>query len=161
MNPNTSSNGLYRLDNFIQAGPIGTPAILSALINARASFPTVGSWRGITTSGYDVHFKSAPRIKMVDERSVQVQFGELVDRLKRETFFQSSLSKIFTHPAYQTIMAMGKEGLPFVLDLLRKGDSDWFYALKHMAREDVAEGARSFEEAKAAWLEWGYRHNYI
>jgi hypothetical protein len=30
-----------------------------------------------------------------------------------------------------------------------------------MAGKDVAAGIKNFEDAKAAWLEWGYSNNYI
>ena len=55
----------------------------------------------------------------------------------------------------------GKEGLPLVLRELQNSNDNWFYALKFMAGEDAAAGIENFDDAKAAWLEWGYKHNYI
>jgi hypothetical protein len=89
------------------------------------------------------------------------EFHSLVTRWKDETFAISSLSKIYMHPSYQRIIAMGEAGLPLVLNALREDQGNWFYALKYMAGEDVSEGIKNFEDAKAAWLEWGYAHNYI
>jgi hypothetical protein len=89
------------------------------------------------------------------------EFHALVQRWKEETSFLSSLSKVFAHPAYQRIMALGTRGLPLVLGELRKNQGNWFYALKYMAGKDVAEGIDNLENARAAWLEWGYKNNYI
>lgn len=88
------------------------------------------------------------------------EFSKLVKQWTEETAFLSSLSKIYMHPAYQRIIAMGTEGLPFVLRELQKGDGNWFYALKYMAGEDISEGM-DYDDARSAWLEWGYAKNYI
>ena len=89
------------------------------------------------------------------------EFDELVRRWEMDTSALSSLTKIYAHPAYQRIMAMGAQGIPFVLNELRKNKGHWFYALKFMAGQDVSEGMTDFEDAKAAWLQWGYTNNYV
>lgn len=93
-----------------------------------------------------------------------IEFPKLVKQWKEETFFISSSTKLFNHPAYVRIMAMGTAGIPLVLGELQKNSGRWFYALKFMAGEkgkDVAAGINNYEDAKAAWLEWGYKNNYI
>jgi len=65
------------------------------------------------------------------------------------------------HPAYQTIMAMGKDALPFILEDLKKQIDHWFYALKFIAREDIGEGASNLDEARQLWLAWGRKQKYI
>jgi len=89
------------------------------------------------------------------------EFHALVERWQQETFSLSSLTKIYAHPAYQRIMAMGVAGIPLVLKELQKGQGHWFYALKFMAGRNVSAGMDNFEHARAAWLEWGYKNNYI
>lgn len=96
--------------------------------------------------------------------SVAEEFRSLVKQWKEETFFISSSTKLFHHPAYVRIMAMGTAGIPLVLGELQKNSGRWFYALKFMAGEkgkDVAAGINNYEDARAAWLEWGYKNNYI
>jgi hypothetical protein len=95
--------------------------------------------------------------------SIAEEFPKLVKQWKDETAFHSSLSKKFTNPAYVRIMAMGKPALPLILSELQKNSGHWFYALKYIAGKDVAaeSNAQSFEEARAAWLEWGYKNNHI
>jgi hypothetical protein len=58
-------------------------------------------------------------------------------------------------------MAMGAQGISLVLAEIRKNKGHWFYALKFMAGQDVSEGMAGFEDAKAAWLAWGYANNYL
>jgi hypothetical protein len=45
--------------------------------------------------------------------------------------------------------------------VLQNNQGNWFYALKYMAGEDVAEGTDNFEDARAAWLEWGRNNNQV
>src|SRR5712692_7930579 len=71
---------------------------------------------------------------------VAKEFHALVERWKQETFALSSLTKIYAHPAYQRIMAMGAAGIPFVLKELQKDQGHWFYALKFMAGRNVSAG---------------------
>ncbi len=56
---------------------------------------------------------------------------------------------------------MGTAGLALVLNELQKNPDRWFYALKLMAGTDVADGMKDAEDARAAWLQWGYKNNYI
>lgn len=89
------------------------------------------------------------------------EFAVLVKQWKRETGFRSSLSERFTHPAYQRVMAMGKAALPFILQDLRDTSDHWFYALRFIVGKDIGEGAASVGEARAKWLEWGYKNDYL
>jgi hypothetical protein len=92
---------------------------------------------------------------------LEEEFKSLVQQWKEDTFSVSSLTKIYAHPAYQRIMAMGTEGIPFVLKQLKAGEGHWFYALKFMAGKNISAGINNFLDARAAWLEWGYKNNYM
>ncbi len=109
------------------------------------------------------HSEAAAELENVvsPKHPLKGEFNSLVDQWKRETFYQSSLTRQFNHPAYVRIMAMGEPAIPLVLREMQRTQDNWFYALKFMAGKDVAAGIEDFEEAKAAWLEWGYRSNYI
>ncbi len=118
----------------------------------------------IENIGVDIPFtRRAAQVENTTSRSEALakEFQTLVDQWTEETFFLSSLGKQFTHPAYVRIMAMGREGLPLVLNQLQRSQDNWFYALKYMAGRDVAAGINDCEAAKAAWLAWGYENNYI
>jgi hypothetical protein len=92
------------------------------------------------------------------------EFQNLANQWKRDTLAISSVSEIVMHPAYQRIMSMGKQALPLILQQLRRELDHWFYALEFIAGtdgKDVAKGADTLEDARSAWLEWGYRHGYL
>ncbi len=94
-------------------------------------------------------------------RELQAEFHALVDQWQTETSFHSSLGEIFTNQAYQRIMAMGRDALPLILAELRRKPGHWFYALEKIAGRDMAEGAKTFAEARTAWLRWGRDNNYM
>jgi hypothetical protein len=101
--------------------------------------------------------------KKAEATSLAENFQSLVKKWKEETFFISSTSKLYSHEAYVGIIAMGKHGLPFVLNELKNNGGRWFYALRFMAGDEGKEvpSTKDYETAKASWLEWGYKHNYI
>jgi len=84
-------------------------------------------------------------------------FERLTRQWKHDTLLHSSLTEICFHPAYQTIMAMGRRVLPFILKDLETQFGHWFYALRHIAQSDVAFGTNNPEEARQRWLQWGRR----
>lgn len=89
------------------------------------------------------------------------EFDRLVKQWKLETRAQSSLSKIYTHPAYQRIIGMGTPAVPWVLEDLENFPTRWFYALKCMVGSDVADSDTTFEEAREQWLAWGRQHGLL
>lgn len=95
------------------------------------------------------------------DAKLKMEFDSLVKKWKDETFFQSSLGEIFTNEAYQRIMAMGRDALPMILSELQKKPGHWFYALEKIVGHDVASGTENFADARSAWLEWGYKNNFI
>lgn len=97
----------------------------------------------------------------IAQGSLAAEFEKLVVQWKEDTFAVSSLTKKYNHPAYIRIMAMGKDGIRLVLQELQRSGGRWFYALKFMAGENVSEGMDNFEDAKAAWLEWGLKNHYL
>jgi hypothetical protein len=92
---------------------------------------------------------------------LQAEFNERADRWARETAMHSSPSKRFMHEDYQTIMSMGEAVVPLILRRLETVPDDWFWALKHLAREDAARGEQTFSAAAAAWLDWGRKKGFM
>jgi hypothetical protein len=88
-------------------------------------------------------------------------FDKLVSEWRQGVKVQSSMAKISFHPAYQAILAMGKDALPFILQDLDERLDHWFYALHLITQEDVGRGAKSLEEAREQWLAWGRKSGLI
>ncbi|HEY1662974.1 MAG TPA: hypothetical protein VGI03_11195 [Verrucomicrobiae bacterium] len=97
----------------------------------------------------------------VDKVKLEAEFHSLVEQWEDETSFHSSLGEIFTNDAYQRIMAMGRDALPFIFQDLRYNPRHWFYALEKIVGCDVAIGAKNYREARAAWLKWGFNNEYF
>jgi hypothetical protein len=93
--------------------------------------------------------------------ALEQEFNERADRWRRQTGVQSSPTKRFLHEDYQIIMTMGREVIPLILKRLKNQPDEWFWALKHLARKDVAAGKFTFDEAAKAWLQWGITNGYI
>jgi hypothetical protein len=90
------------------------------------------------------------------------RFRELAEEWKAATAFLSSITEMEAHPAYQKIIGMGKEALPFLFEELRREPDFWFWALSAITGEDpVPEAARGNVRLMAkAWLTWAEEHGY-
>jgi hypothetical protein len=155
---NLENGCVARISFSLQASQNQHPPSGSYQFDLRASSRLNGPAKNL---GLPVKFKQVLPGKALANHSVADEFQSLVKQWKEETYPLSSLTKIYAHPAYQRIMAMGSDGLPFVLRELKNNQGHWFYALKFMAGKNISAGMNDFEEAKGAWLEWGYKNNYI
>ena len=91
------------------------------------------------------------------------RFLDLARRWRHDTRWLSSTTEISLHPAYQEIIGMGPDALPFILEELRDSSDHWFWALKAISSEDpVPPSARgSVKHMTSAWLRWGRAKNLI
>ncbi|SRR6266481_677925 len=114
----------------------------------------------ITINAKDISFARLGTTLVID-RSLESEFNSKAQQWKKDTRGLSSVSEIVLHPSYQWIMAKGELALPFILRDLRQNGGQWFHALYYIHGRDEAAGAKTVEEAIAAWTEWGYRNNHI
>ena len=94
------------------------------------------------------------------ETTVDQLFQELVERWKRDTMHSSSVTRMVVHPAYLRIIGLGPDALPLLLRELRERPDHWLVALNAITGTDPAPEGASFNQAVAAWLEWGEREGY-
>ena len=106
----------------------------------------------ITLSRYFVH-----DLDMSIEPDVETQFKGLRDAWKEETGMLSNVTKKCMHPAYQQIIGMGKEAVPYILKDLETSKDDWFWALWAITKHDPIphEDAGNIDKMTEAWLIWG------
>ncbi len=95
-------------------------------------------------------------------QEARARFDRLAEEWRAAARYVSSLSQMVTHPAYQRIIGMGSQAIPFLLERLSREPNHWFWALKSIAGEDpVSEEERGNLEAMShAWLTWGRQHGY-
>ncbi len=89
------------------------------------------------------------------------RFNLLADRWKEDTCFESNVTRIVEHPAYQEIISMGEIALPLILSRVREDHEHWFWALYKITDEDHAQGETTVSGAVAAWLSWGMEEGHI
>src|SRR5947209_4796421 len=93
--------------------------------------------------------------------ALEEQFNELAQEWYRETRMLSSVHQIVLHPAYQKIIGMGRDALPFILRELKRTRGHWLWALAMITREDHAAPGQTFREAVDSWLQWGQEMGYV
>jgi hypothetical protein len=107
--------------------------------------------------------KLSSGVAIFDNDKLNRDLSELADRWTRETGALSSITEKSTHPAYQQIIGMGPQAVPFLLRQLQDGGGHWFWALKSITRQDpVPVVARGCMEAMTeAWLDWGRKRDLL
>jgi hypothetical protein len=114
------------------------------------------------TSEYMVRYLSTAFPKLaINSSELEKEFDQLATKWYRETGMISMIHKKSMHPAYQRIIGMGKDALPFIFKELQKKSGHWLWALCAITGEDPAEGMNKFAEAVNAWLEWGKKNGYV
>jgi len=87
-------------------------------------------------------------------QQLRARFDELAAQWRRETSTISVMSAIVMHPAYQMIIGMGPQVVPWIIEELRARSGFWFWALTAITQEDPARDIRRSSEARGAWLDW-------
>jgi hypothetical protein len=85
------------------------------------------------------------------------RFYSLAKTWQEETRYVSSVHDMVLHPAYQQIIGMGKEALPFLFQELKRQPDHWFWALRAITGEDPVppEEKGDVEAMTWRWLRWG------
>ncbi|MBK7764123.1 MAG: hypothetical protein IPI46_12395 [Bacteroidetes bacterium] len=95
-------------------------------------------------------------IKEMFKYQVKKKFEIYKSIWQSETMFSSSVSEITNNGAYRSIVHLGQDVLPFILQDLEKSDSHWFYALEALTGKNPIKPDHrgDFKLMKADWLEW-------
>jgi hypothetical protein len=94
---------------------------------------------------------------------LEQEFNQLAEQWRSETGMASFIRQMAMHPAYQKIIGMGKEALPFIFRELKSRGGDWLWALEAIARPTTnpALGTTNFKDAVSSWLRWGEENGYV
>ena len=106
--------------------------------------------------------KSKADVSFAAEKKRRARFDKLANQWKDETLCMSSTTEITDHPAYQAIIEMGSEAIPWILEDLKRASYHWHAALEAITgenpvrRRDLGDIPRVTE----AWLGWGREHGH-
>jgi hypothetical protein len=80
---------------------------------------------------------------------------------KSETIFSSSITEITNNAAYRSIIALGQEVIPFIIDDLKVNDNHWFHALEALTGQNpIKENHKGIVLLmKKDWVEWAKENN--
>ena len=94
--------------------------------------------------------------------SVEQKFQRLAALWRAETGHLSSITRMFNHPAYQEIIALGQDVVPSLLRDLEKEPEHWFAALRAItgAQPVAPEDHGQIDKMADAWLRWAKEHGY-
>jgi len=70
--------------------------------------------------------------------------------------YLSSVREMAIHPAYQQIIGMGQDALPFIFAALEREPDHWFWALRAITQEDpvLTEHRGQISRMAQDWLDW-------
>lgn len=114
-------------------------------------------------NGTELRADAAVRYRLLPQTDdIRVRFRELADMWHRETGHLSSPPQIALHPAYQQIIGMGPEAIPFILEDLQQRGGQWYWALIAINGQSPLMGPMpTAREIKDAWLRWGRQYRLI
>jgi hypothetical protein len=91
------------------------------------------------------------------------EFEALRDEWKAQSEFLSSTTDMALLWPYQSIIGMGADVVPFILEELSRETDHWFWALKAITKVDPVppEHRGNVRAMAAAWLRWGREQGLI
>lgn len=94
---------------------------------------------------------------------IKIQFEKLKKDWENLTAFYSSISEIVDNNPYRSIIGMGRDVLPFIIEDLSKTQNHWFYALnKITGKNPIPENhAGNIELMTKDWLNWANENTVI
>lgn len=94
-------------------------------------------------------------------QTLETVFGELANDWIVDTRFQSSMTRITSHPAYRKIISLGQEVLPLILRDLATSPKPWFAALREITGTDPVQPHErgNVRAMTSAWLRWAQNNN--
>jgi hypothetical protein len=96
---------------------------------------------------------------------LEEQFYALAQQWRNETAHLSLASEQANNFAYHQIIGMGEKVLPLIFRELRETTSDWFWALRAIARDKAPvippEDKGKVRRIAEIWMEWGKQHGHV
>lgn len=155
----------------LPAIPVAGPQVVGATWWEKDSFAAAytaegdwssgsGSVQGQETELALPYFVYASKVSV--DRAIKQLFNDLVSQWRAERSKVDSGTGIFVHQAYQKIIGLGIQVVPFILQELERELDHWFWALAAITREDPVPSPLkgNMLVMREYWLSWGRRQGY-
>lgn len=109
-----------------------------------------------TVTSHDEALQNSPQ-------AIEHEFRRLEAIWNAETGYSSSDDEIVAHPAFQAIIRMGWDVVPFMLQDLKQGPSLWVWALPAITGANPVNAADrgNIEKMSEAWLHWAQANGHL
>jgi hypothetical protein len=101
------------------------------------------------------------RDPIIEQSGLKREFDKLAQLWYADTAKLSIVHQMAMHPAYQAIIGMGRDALPFIFRELQQTRDHWLWALNAITRQDASKPNQTFDQAVDAWLDWGKNRGYL
>lgn len=94
--------------------------------------------------------------------TVEARFRRLATAWEQATGHLSSMTAAGNHPAYQEIIGLGVDVIPYLLRELEENESHWFIALREITGINPipSSAAGNVPKMIEAWLQWARENGY-
>jgi hypothetical protein len=123
----------------------------------------------IQNHSWELPYKSPSRIiegiSIVDKHStekIREEFANLAFQWIQQVQGGSSTVEMSKHPAYQKIINLGRDVIPFLLQDLCQNPIYWIPVLRQITQENpvLPEQRGKIKQMAEAWLDWGRQNGY-
>ena len=144
---------MSRPSQYIKSSPELDSRFISLLINDNSS---LGKEAQLVYKSYGELASHYTEPMSRSSKDLAAKFYALQREWEQETAHLSNATQIAIHPAYQKMIGMGKDILPFIMNELATRPNLWFWALKSITGEDpVPPRLRGrIKEMANVWLWW-------
>ncbi len=111
----------------------------------------------VAANGRMLEKHMVPTSTALERSSITERFEALAERWRADVALLSSTSAMTNHPAYRSIIALGKDVVPLLLRELQSDAAHWFEALEAITGESPVprEHWGNIPRMRADWLAWG------
>lgn len=96
------------------------------------------------------------------DTDLYIKFTRLKEKWEDDTKYLSNITDICNHPAYQEIISLGKDVVPYIIIDLSETGHYWFWALQKITHEDPIpeEHYGYINKMTQDWIQWWWYSQY-
>jgi hypothetical protein len=90
------------------------------------------------------------------ELVLQARFDRLADTLAADSVGVSATRRLVAHPAYNGIVLLGKDAIPYLIDRVESGEHrpTWLKLLGSVTKLPPSAGQSTIDASAEAWIRW-------